>query len=256
MFYPYWSYQPKIRKRTVVMTDRGWTVKETGELLVSNIRIKERMSAYLGADSAEFTADKIILDMQGKSVDLDFNEIRAFIDSPTDFIPVSVASVSVLPTTFSKVVGTTQQLTPTVLPADAANKAVTYTSADPLVATVSPTGLVTAVKVGSSVITVKTVDGDKIATSTATVTPVLVASVTVSPTTKSLVIGATQQLTPTVLPANAANKAVTYTSSVPAVASVSVGGLVTAFTEGSTVITVNTTDGNKTATSAITVTAA
>lgn len=339
MFYPYWSYQPKIRKRTVVMTEHGWTVKETGELLVSNLQIKERMAKYLGADSAEFTADKIILDMQGKSVDLNFDEIRAFIDSPTDFVPVSVASVTVLPTTFSIAVGATQQLVPTVLPANASNKSVTYvsslpavasvsptglvtaltggtttvtittvdgnktttsvatitvpvasatltpatasivvgatqqltggvlpanatvktvtyTSADPLVATVSNTGLVTAVKVGSSVVTVKSTDGNKTATSTITVTPVLVASVTLAPATASIAVGATQQLTPTVLPANAANKAVTYTSSVPAVASVSASGLVTALTEGSTVITVNTTDGNKKATSDITVTAA
>lgn len=170
MFHPYWSYQPKIRKRTVVMTDRGWTVKETGELLVSNIRIKERMAAYLGADSAEFTADKIILDMQGKSVDLDFNEIRAFIDSPTDFIPVSVASVTVSPTTKSLVIGATQQLTPTVLPANAANKAVTYTSSVPAVASVSVGGLVTALTEGSTVITVNTTDGNKTATSAIAVT--------------------------------------------------------------------------------------
>lgn len=170
MFYPYWSYQPKLRKRTIVMTEHGWTVKETGELLVSNLQIKERMAKYLGADSAEFTADKIILDMQGKSVDLNFDEIRAFIDSPTDFIPVSVSSVTVLPATFSIAVGATQQLTPTVLPANASNKSVTYVSSVPAVASVSATGLVTALTEGSTVITVNTTDGNKKATSTVTVT--------------------------------------------------------------------------------------
>jgi uncharacterized protein YjdB len=237
------------------MTDKGWTVKETGELLVSNIRIKERMAKYLGADSAEFTADKIILDMQGKSVELDFNEIRAFIDSPDDFIPVSVASVTVLPATFSIAVGATRQLTPTVLPAGASNKSVTYTSSVPAVASVSATGLVTALTGGTSNITVKTVDGDKTAVSVATIT-VSVASVTLTPATASIVVGGTQQLAGAVVPANATVKTLTYTSSVPAVASVSAAGLVTALTAGSTVITVKSTDGNKTATSTITVTAA
>lgn len=82
-----------------------------------------------------------------------------------------------------------------------------------------------------------------------------VASVTVAPTTKSLVIGATQQLTPTVLPANATNKAVTYTSATPATATVSASGLITAVAVGTVNITVKTTDGNKTAVCEVTVTA-
>lgn len=255
MFHPYWSHQPKIRKRTIVMTEHGWTVKETGELLVSTLKIKERMAKYLGADSAEFTADKIILDMQGKTVNLNFNEIRSFIDNPDSFIPVSVASVTVLPATFSIAVGSTQQLTPTVLPTGASNKSVTYVSSVPAVASVSSTGLVTALTGGTTNITVKTVDGNKTAISVATIT-VPVASATLTPAAASIVVGGTQQLTGAVLPANATNKAVTYTSSVPAVASVSASGLVTALTAGSTVITVKSTDGNKTATSTITVTAA
>lgn len=85
--------------------------------------------------------------------------------------------------------------------------------------------------------------------------PVAVASVTVAPTSKSLVIGATQQLVPTVLPANATNKAVTYTSATPATATVSASGLITAVAVGTVNITVHTTDGNKTAVCAVTVTA-
>lgn len=87
------------------------------------------------------------------------------------------------------------------------------------------------------------------------VLPVNVASVTIAPTTKTLAIGATQQLVPTVLPANATVKTVTYTSSTPAVASVTAGGLVTALTAGSTNVTCTTTNGAKTAVCAVTVTA-
>lgn len=89
----------------------------------------------------------------------------------------------------------------------------------------------------------------------AVILPVPVASVTVAPTTASIAVGATRQLTPTVLPANATNKAVTYTSATPATATVSATGLVTGVAAGTVNVTVKTTDGNKTAVCAVTVTA-
>lgn len=53
----------------------------------------------------------------------------------------------------------TFQLVPTVLPANASNKAVTYSSSDPTKATVSATGLVTRVANGTTNITVSAKDG-------------------------------------------------------------------------------------------------
>lgn len=61
-------------------------------------------------------------------------------------------------------------------------------------------------------------------------------------------IGKTIQLYPTVFPENAANKAVTYTSSSKAVATVSSTGLITGVSAGTTTITVTSADGKKTAT--------
>lgn len=83
--------------------------------------------------------------------------------------PVEVATVTVAPTTASVVVGATQQLTPTVEPADAWDDSVTYESSDEAKATVSATGLVTGVAAGSATITVKSKNG-KEATSEITVT--------------------------------------------------------------------------------------
>jgi hypothetical protein len=84
---------------------------------------------------------------------------------------------------------------------------------------------------------------------------VSVTGVTVSPSTASIAVGATQQLTPTVAPANASNNSVTYASSDTEKATVSASGLVTGVAEGSATITVTTVDGEKTATCAVTVTA-
>lgn len=59
--------------------------------------------------------------------------------------------------------GQTSTLTATIAPANASNKTVTWQSSDPAVATVSANGVVTAVTVGSAVITVTTADGGKTA---------------------------------------------------------------------------------------------
>jgi uncharacterized protein YjdB len=83
---------------------------------------------------------------------------------------------------------------------------------------------------------------------------VTVTGVTVSPTSKTLSVGETQQLTETVAPSNATNKAVTWSSSNASVASVSPAGLVTANSSGTATITVKTQDGNKTATCVVTIT--
>lgn len=81
------------------------------------------------------------------------------------------------------------------------------------------------------------------------------ASVTLSEDTLSLSVGATEALVATVSPSNASNQAKSWTSSAPAVATVDPLGNVTAVGAGSATITVTTTDGNKTDTCAVTVTA-
>lgn len=169
---------------------------------------------------------------------------------------VSVTGVTVNPTTLALDVGASSTITETVAPADATNKSVSWSSGTTSVATVNSAGLVTAIANGTSTITVTTVDGSQTATCAVTVTTP-VSSVSLDPTTATLSLAGTttQQLTPTIAPATASNQAVTYASSDPAIATVDGSGLVTAVSVGSATITVTTTDGSKTATCAITVTA-
>ena len=84
---------------------------------------------------------------------------------------------------------------------------------------------------------------------------VSVTGVTLDKDSLTLTEGNTAQLTATVKPDNATNKNVTWTSSDETVATVT-DGLVTALKEGTATITVTTEDGSKTATCAVTVTAA
>ena len=171
---------------------------------------------------------------------------------------VPVSGVTVSPTTATLSVGGTQQLTPTVAPANATNKTVSYSSNNTGVATVNGAGLITAIASGSATITVTTQDGAKTATSVITVNTsnVAVTSVSLSPSSATLAVGGTQQLTPTVLPSNATNKAVSYASNNTGVATVNASGLVTAISNGTAIITVTTTSGNKTSTATITVSTA
>lgn len=82
-----------------------------------------------------------------------------------------------------------------------------------------------------------------------------VASVTVTPATSTGAVGATVQLTANVLPSDATNKAGVWSSSDATKATVNASGLASRVAVGTATITFTTTDGGKTGTSAITITA-
>ncbi|WP_052444572.1 Ig-like domain-containing protein [Flammeovirga sp. OC4] len=84
-----------------------------------------------------------------------------------DDIRVTGVSVSTIGNVLS--VDETAQLTATVIPSNAALQSMTWSSSHPEIATVSNTGLVTAISDGQAVITVKTDDGHFTATSSITV---------------------------------------------------------------------------------------
>lgn len=80
-----------------------------------------------------------------------------------------------------------------------------------------------------------------------------VTGITLNKPSTSLIVGDSEILTETIVPATATNQAVTWSSSNPSIATVDASGVVTAKAVGSAIITVKTTDGNFTATSAVTV---
>jgi len=172
---------------------------------------------------------------------------------------VPVTNVTLNKDTMTLAVNGTETLVATVVPSTATNKAVTWSSSNQSVATVSGSGLTataTAVAVGTATITVTTVDGGKTASCTVTVsnTTVPVTGVALNKNTMTLAVNGTETLTATVVPSTATNRTVTWASSAPGFATVSTGGLVTAKAAGSAIITVTTVDGGKTDTCAVTVT--
>ncbi len=169
--------------------------------------------------------------------------------------PVAVTGVTLdkSSVTFNEA-GQVAILTATVAPSNAANQNATWTSSNSAVATVSNAGVVVAVANGTTTITVTTEDGGYTATCEVTVDiPVAVTGVTLDKTSLELTAaGQTATIAATVTPANAANKAVTWTSSNNAAATVS-NGVVTAVANGTTTITAKTADGGYTATCEVTV---
>ena len=167
-------------------------------------------------------------------------------------VTVSATGVTLSQTELSLVKGATATLTATVVPSDATNKQVTWSSTNTAVATVK-NGIVTAVSGGNATITVTTEDGNHTATCEVVVTaPVPAASVTLSQTELILRKGATAKLAATVLPTDATNKKVRWSSNNTAVAIVE-SGTVAALSAGNATITVTTEDGNHTATCSVAV---
>lgn len=138
------------------------------------------------------------------------------------------------------------QLIVTVVPDNATNKAVVWTSSNEAIATVDATGLVTFKALGQAAITVTAQDGSGVsATCNVKVEPILVSAITLSAESLNLRPGETSQLTATVKPSDATNKTLTWSSSNPAVATISDDGTITAIEGGTTIITVKAADGSK-----------
>jgi len=166
---------------------------------------------------------------------------------------VAVTGVTLNQSNATLSIGNTLQLTAIVLPDSATNRNVTWSS-NSTVATVNNSGVVTAVSAGTAIITVTTQDGNYIARCTITVSSANVPVTGISlQGTATLFTGNSLRLAITILPENATNKDVVWSSSNASVAEVGWGGFVFGISQGTTTITATTVCGNFTDTVALTV---
>lgn len=173
---------------------------------------------------------------------------------------VAVTEVRLDKSATTLVEGDTEELMATVMPENATDKGIEWKSSDESVATVSQTGLVTALKEGSSAITVITNDGEFRASCEVTVKKKVIAvtGVKLSAASMTLREGDKGTLTATVEPANATNKNVEWWTSDLDVVSVTStlggsNGYVEARGAGKATVTVKTEDGEFSASCEITV---
>lgn len=164
---------------------------------------------------------------------------------------VPVAELKLEPAQTVLAEGGTVALTATVLPEDATENSVTWSSDNEDVATVNADGTVTAVSVGEAKITATC--GEKTATCIVTVAPP-VSEVQISHGTLRLYAGqSSDALKVTVLPENAADKTVTWQSSDTEIVAVTKDGAITCLAAGQATVTASC--GGKSASCVVTVVA-
>lgn len=162
-------------------------------------------------------------------------------------IYVALLSLKINPEQTTIIEGQSEQLSVRYSPTNASDKQLIWTSSNSDVAQVSEAGLLTAKSVGIATITARSEDGVHSAKCLVTVVSktINVTGISLDKTSLSMTEGDTETLTATVLPSDATDKSVTWSSNNTSVALVSSDGLVTAKAAGTATITVKTNDGGK-----------
>lgn len=142
--------------------------------------------------------------------------------------------------------GKTETINAIITPENATRKAITWTSSDTNVATVT-NGVVKGISAGTAIITATTKDGNFTDTCEVTVTQNAVTGIRISEKLIDLGMGYKKQITATVMPDDATDKSIEWTSENPEIAAVSDNGTITGKSYGRTVVTATTTDGGYTA---------
>ena len=168
----------------------------------------------------------------------------------------TLASLAITPANSSLAIGSTQQLTATGTYSDGTTAnltgSVTWTSSDSTVETVSSSGLVTSVGLGTAMITAAS---GTISTHTnLTVNPALV-SIAVTPAAQSILVNATQQFIATGTYSDRSHQditgTVTWSSSDTTLATINSAGLATGVAAGS--VTIHATSGSVSGSTTLTV---
>ena len=142
--------------------------------------------------------------------------------------------------------GKSYQLVSTVLPENANNKQVIWTSSDPKIVKVNETtGYITGVKEGTAIITVKTLINDISTDCVVNVTgkDVLISGISFYQKNINIAVGYTHTLSYAVNPKNASGTNLTFSSSDPSVAIVNQDGIIKGLKEGNAIITVSARNG-------------
>lgn len=167
------------------------------------------------------------------------------IDPETPSVPVQDISITKPGTSLPLVNGTEYQIEAAVLPENATDKKISYSSSDKNIATVNEKGLIFAKSVGIATIMLKAADGvSKTISVTVTAARINVTEIAVPSTDEniSIVKGRTYRLNATVKPDNATDKTLTYSSDHEDIASVDTNGLITAKKVGTAALTITAAD--------------
>ena len=221
--------------------EEGMELSATGypDELYRIAKSRTQKDGYIGYVS-EYT-DKISLSHSASVSSLKQN---AKIEFYYEELPkIKAENISLSSTAKSLFINNTVTLVATISPSETTTKTVEWQSSDESIASVTQDGVVTALKVGTCVITAKTTDGSNISAKCTITVKQPVTSIALSDETVSLWVGKTKTLTATATPITANNTAVVWSSSDNNVATVSSKGIITAKGKGTCTITCTAADG-------------
>jgi len=163
---------------------------------------------------------------------------------------VLVSAISLNPLSAEGKEGDQIQINATVIPEDATNKILAWSSSDESVATVDGNGKVSLLKEGTATVTASATDESGV-TATCNMSVrnplVLVSSISLDPTSVERKEGDQVQINATVLPEDATNKTISWSSSDESIAIVDGSGLISLLKRGTAIITASATDGSSVA---------
>jgi hypothetical protein len=216
------------------LKNQGWDTKDS--VTVGNIRLTGGSGRIL---RLEF--------INGAGFDLDAIRFTKVLT------PVSGIALTGCPTG-DIYLGDTHPFFAEISPVDAEVQEITWNSSDTSVATVNEYGMVSAKSEGTATISVRSADGgftDECLINVA-VRTISVYGVSIGECPQYILeTGMTHQLIAHVAPPDATDATVSWSSSNPAVANVDSTGLVTALSQGTTMVTLTTHDGGYTSTCSI-----
>lgn len=236
---------------TEVLLDKSSVTMKVGDMLVLSATVQpENVSDKTITWSS--SAPSVVKVENGKltalaegsaTITAKCGEKSAFCTVTVQKAEVPAERVTLDQTTLELTVNGTAKLTAKVLPEETTVKTIQWSSSDETVAKVAADGTVTALKEGTTVITAKC--GEKSAECTVTVKAeaVVPASITLDQSTLSMAVGGTQKLTASILPDNATDKSITWSSDAPGIVEVAADGTVTAKAAGTAIITATTVNG-------------
>lgn len=169
------------------------------------------------------------------------NEDYAFNLNRRDYIYVSQIG---LDASTEIVEGTEKTLVAKISPDNADNKILTWSSSNPVVASVNDNGLVSGKKAGTTVITATATDGSGVVGKcnlTVKAKPIKATGISL-PSEKTIQAGSSIKLTANVLPANATNRSVTWISDDESIATVDASGRVFGRKAGETYVVAAVTE--------------
>ena len=216
-----------------------WSVSDPGVLSLSSDTGSSVTVTALSAGTATVTAASV--------------KYSAMVDTYEITVSVPVTGVTLNTGDFTlyltNPVSETKQLTATAHPENATNPRVSWSSSDTAVATVSPTGLVSAVSKGSATITAVSEDNGEAASCVVSVQEVYVSGLAIAPAALNLRIDPTLptakygQLSVSLDPVDATWQDVAWASLAPEIAVVDQNGKVTAVGGGDAIIIATSTHG-------------